>query len=75
MVALAGHYLGDILRHNNPRRALEVYDHSLVRIREVPNDVAARRVESLLLAGSSYAARWIHHEKDAKDRIDAAFGS
>ncbi len=72
VVALAGHYLGDILRHNNPRRALEVYDHSLVRIREVPNDVAARRVESLLLAGSSYAARWIHHEKDAKDRIDAA---
>ena len=44
-----------------------------LRIREVPNDVAARRAETLLLAGSSYAARWIHHEKDAKDRIDAAF--
>ena len=73
VVAMAGHYLGDVLRHSNPKRALEVYDHSLVRIREVPNDVAARRTESLLLAGSSYAARWIHHEKDARDRIDAAF--
>lgn len=73
VVALAGHYLGDVLRHSNPKRALEVYDHSLVRIREVPNDVAARRLETLLLAGSSYASRWIHREKDAKDRIDAAF--
>jgi serine/threonine protein kinase len=73
VVATAGHYLGDVLRHSNPKRALEVYDHSLVRVREIPNDVAARRVEALLLAGSSYAARWIHREKDARDRIDDAF--
>jgi serine/threonine protein kinase len=73
VTAGAGHDLGDILRHSDPKRALEVYDHSLVRIREVPNDVAARRVEALLLAGSSYAARLIHREKDARDRIDAAF--
>jgi serine/threonine protein kinase len=71
--AMAGHYLGDVLRHSNLKRALEIYDRALVRIREVPNDVAARRTEALLLAGSSYAARWIHHDKDAKDRIDAAF--
>jgi tetratricopeptide (TPR) repeat protein len=73
VIAVSGHYLGDVLRHSDPKRALEVYDHSLVRIREVPKDIAARRVETLLLAGSSYAARWIHHEKDAKGRIDAAF--
>jgi tetratricopeptide (TPR) repeat protein len=72
VIAASGHYLGDVLRHSNPKRALEVYDHSLVRIREVQNDVAARRLEALLLAGSSYAVRWIHHEKNAKDRIDAA---
>jgi serine/threonine protein kinase len=71
--AIAGNYLGDVLRHSNPKGALEVYDHALLRIRELPNDVAARRAETLLLAGSSYAARWIHHEKDARDRIDAAF--
>jgi serine/threonine protein kinase len=73
VVALAGHYLGDVWRHSNPQRALEVYDHSLVRIREIPNDVAARRAEAVLLAGSSYAARWMHRDQDSKDRIDAAF--
>jgi serine/threonine-protein kinase len=73
VIAQAGHYLGDVLRHTDPKQALDVYDHALVRIREVPNDVTARRAESLLLAGSSYAARWMHREKDAKDRIDAAF--
>ncbi|HTB13079.1 MAG TPA: serine/threonine-protein kinase [Bryobacteraceae bacterium] len=72
-MATAGHDLGDVLRHINPMRALEVYDRSLMRIREVPNDVAARRAEALLLAGSSYPARWLHREKDAKDRIEVAF--
>ncbi|HET7149816.1 MAG TPA: serine/threonine-protein kinase [Candidatus Acidoferrum sp.] len=72
-LAQVGHYLGDLLRHGNPKQALDVYDQSLLRIREVPNDVAARRVEALLLAGSSYPARWIHREQDARGRIDAAF--
>lgn len=73
MIAIGGHYLGNILRHSNPKRALEIYDHSLIRIREVPNDVDARRVEALLLAGSSYAARCARREDDARARIDAAF--
>jgi serine/threonine protein kinase len=72
-IATAGHYLGDILRRTDPQRALAVYDHSLMRVREVPNDVAARRLEALLLAGSSYAARRVHRESDARTRIDAAF--
>jgi len=72
-IATGGHYLGDLLRRSNPKRALEVYDHSLMRVREVPNDVAARRMEALLLTGSSYAARALHRESDAKERIDAAF--
>jgi hypothetical protein len=44
-----------------------------MRIREVPNDVAARRIEAALLAGSSYAVLAMHRESDAKERIDAAF--
>ncbi|SPE59314.1 hypothetical protein SBV1_3100004 [Verrucomicrobia bacterium] len=44
-----------------------------MRVREIPNDIAARRDEAFLLAGSSYAARWIHRENDARDRIDLAF--
>ena len=71
-IAMGGHYLGDLLRRTNPQRALEVYDHSLARVREVPDDVAARRLEALLLAGSSYAARLRHRESDAKARIEAA---
>ncbi|HEV3201527.1 MAG TPA: protein kinase, partial [Bryobacteraceae bacterium] len=73
MLAEVGRDLGDVLRHNDRKQALEVYDHTLIRIREVPNDVTARRYEALLLAGSSYPARWIHRESDARDRIDAAF--
>src|SRR5580658_3001926 len=72
-IAMGGHYLGDLLRRTNPARSLEVYDHALIRDREVPSDVAARRIEVLLLAGSSYAARWMHRESDAMARIEAAF--
>jgi serine/threonine protein kinase len=72
-VATGGHYLGDLLRHTDPKRALEVYDHSLLRIREVPNDVAARRLEAILLAGSSYTARRLGRESDARVRIEGAF--
>jgi serine/threonine protein kinase len=73
VVAMAGLDWADVLRHTNPKRALEVYDHSLARIREVPNDISARRTEALLLASSSYPLRSIHREKDASGRIEAAF--
>ena len=72
-IGISGHYLGDLVRRTDPRRALKIYDHSLTRLREVPNDVTARRLEALLLAGSSYPARWMHRESDAGARIEAAF--
>ena len=72
-LAEPGRYLADILRHEDPQQALQIYDHTLLRIREVPSDIAARRAEAVLLAASSYAARWIHRESDARNRIDAAF--
>jgi hypothetical protein len=65
--------LGNVLRHSSPKQALNVYDHSLMRIREVLSDIKARRQEASLLAASSYPARWLHHEGDARNRIDAAF--
>jgi tetratricopeptide (TPR) repeat protein/predicted Ser/Thr protein kinase len=69
-----GSYLGNVLRHSTPKQALEIYDHCLMRIREVPSDVHARREEASLLAGSSYAARSaLRRESDARDRIDGAF--
>ena len=72
-VAECGLYLGNVLRHSSPQQALEVYDHSLMRIREVPSDIQARRQEASLLAASSYAARRLHRAGDARNRIDAAF--
>jgi serine/threonine-protein kinase len=72
-LAESGRYLGDTLRQSDPQQALKVYDHALLRIREVPNGLEARRLEASLLANSSYTARWTHHEKDARERIDAAF--
>jgi serine/threonine protein kinase len=72
-LAEPGSYLGNVLRHRDPTQALEVYDLALSRVREVPTSVATRRQEAILLASSSYAARWIHREKDAGNRIDAAF--
>jgi len=72
-LAESGLYLGNVLRYRSPEQALEVYDHSLMRIREVPSDIQARRQEASLLAASSYTARRLHREGDARDRIDAAF--
>ena len=72
-VAEVGLCLGNVLRHSSPKQALEVYDHGLMRIREVPGAVRARRQEASLLAASSYAVRWLHRESDARARIDAAF--
>jgi len=72
-VAEVGLSLGNVLRHSSLKQALEVYDHSLMRIREVPSDIQARRLEASLLAASSYAARWLHREGDAQGRIEAAF--
>jgi len=68
-----GRYLGDVLRHSNPPEALKIYDLSLTRIREIPNDVEARREEAHVLASSSYAARWSHRGEDAANRIEEAF--
>lgn len=72
-VAESGRELGNILRHYDPRRALVVYDNSLIRIREIKNNVAARRDEANLLANSSYAERWVRRDNEARQRIDAAF--
>ncbi len=64
--------LGDILRHSDPVRALEVYDSGLRRSAEIKNDESARdRVR--LLADSSYPLRTLHRMAEAKHRIDAAF--
>jgi hypothetical protein len=72
-VAECGLYLRNVLRDSSPKEALDVYDDSLMRIREVPSDIQARRQEASLLAASSYVARGLYREGDARNRIDATF--
>jgi serine/threonine-protein kinase len=68
-----GWELGELVRPRDPRRALNVYDHSLMRLREVKNSAEARRGEAEVLSGSSYALRQLGRPAESKARIDAAF--
>jgi serine/threonine-protein kinase len=65
--------IGNILRHQNPRDALAVYDHGLARIREARSSPTTQRDEAELLAASSYPLRWAGRDKEAKQRIARAF--
>jgi tetratricopeptide (TPR) repeat protein len=65
--------IGNILRHQNARDALAVYDHGLARIREARSSPTTQRDEAELLAASSYPLRWAGRDKEAKQRIARAF--
>jgi serine/threonine-protein kinase len=64
--------LANILRHQDPKRALAIYDLAIRRLQEIPNDVAARHDQAMALANSSYALLSLHHVSDAKQRIAQA---
>jgi serine/threonine protein kinase len=72
-VAEAARQLADIVRNEDPRRALAIYDRGIERQREVTNNIKARREEALLLAQSSYPLRALGRRSDARQRIDRAF--
>ena len=72
-LATAARSLGDIVRHTDPRRALEAYDLALSRLAEIPNNVAVRREQATVLANSSDPLLQLHRAAEAKRRIDAAF--
>ena len=65
--------LGDILCQTDPAKALALYDHALLRVREIENNRDAQRDEIDLLTSSSYALRRLHRENEAAQRIDRAF--
>jgi tetratricopeptide (TPR) repeat protein len=69
--AVFGLEIGNILRHSDARKALAVYDQTLVRIREAKTNT--QRDEADLLAGSSYPVRWVGRKEEAKQRISRAF--
>ena len=71
-LAMAGDSMADILRHTDPRRALDIYDHTLRHLSEVANDRHLQTYEVRLLAGSSYALRELGREGEAHQRIESA---
>jgi tetratricopeptide (TPR) repeat protein/predicted Ser/Thr protein kinase len=72
LIAAAGGELGDILGQRDPPRALAVYDRALLRLREIKDNVKARRDEARILAASSYALRRLRRNGEAKQRIETA---
>jgi tetratricopeptide (TPR) repeat protein len=72
-LSMAGLRLGGILRHSDPRRALAVYDRTIRRLGEIPNNSRFRRDEVKALAGSSYALRDLGRPAQARQRLDSAF--
>jgi serine/threonine protein kinase len=71
-VATTARELGDILREENPRRALEIYDLGIHRLEEMHNSLKARRDRAQLLANSSYPLRRLHRIPESKARIAEA---
>jgi serine/threonine protein kinase len=72
-LAVTSVQFANILRHEDPRKALATYDHALARLREVKPNAGSELAEADLLAVSSYAARWIGRGEDARGRIKDAF--
>jgi serine/threonine protein kinase len=72
-VSEAARQLADIVRSDDPGRALAIYDRAIERQREVKANVKARREEALLLAHSSYPLRAMGRRSEARQRIDKAF--
>ena len=70
--ANAGIAVANIVRHENPRRSLALYDVALLRLSGIRNSLPAKRDQALALANSSYPLRSLHRTPEARQRIDAA---
>jgi tetratricopeptide (TPR) repeat protein len=70
--ARAGIALANILRYQDSRRALAVYDAALRRLGEIRTSLPAQRDRASALANSSYALRSLGRVFEARQRIDAA---
>jgi tetratricopeptide (TPR) repeat protein len=72
-LATAGVDLGDLLRHTDPKRAVAIFDETLLHLGEVKNNVDARRNEIDALTDSTYPLRRLGRTAEARRRLDAAF--
>jgi tRNA A-37 threonylcarbamoyl transferase component Bud32/tetratricopeptide (TPR) repeat protein len=72
-LAVAGLGMADILRHSDPQRALEVYDHVLRHMGEIQGNSSFRRFESSALFGAEEPLLKLGRGVEAKKRLDLAF--
>ncbi len=68
----AARELGNILRYNDPQRAIEVYDTGIGELETIQNNLKASRDRAVLLANSSYALRKVGRSSEATKRIEDA---
>ena len=71
-LGLCSEELASLLEERDPQQSLAVFDLGIRRLREVKNNVVARRAESKALAESSYPLRRLRQFPEARQRIDAA---
>ena len=74
-VGTAARELGNILRHRDPRQALEVYDLGIRRLGEIRNNLKANRDRAILLAGSSDPLRQLNRSDESRRRIEEALAT
>jgi tetratricopeptide (TPR) repeat protein len=72
-LATCSRELAELLEDKDPQQSLAVFDLGIRRLREVKNNLRARRVEAQALAESSYPLRRLHRFPESRQRIDAAF--
>ncbi len=73
ILQMVGRALADILRHSDPSRALDVYDHVLRHLAEIRDNPTSRLYEVEALAASSYPLQRLGRGAEARQRLDAAF--
>ena len=72
-LANGGFRLAGVLRHSDPRRALEIHDEVLGRLAGIKNNSVARSNEARALAASTYPLRQLGRSAEARRRLDDAF--
>jgi hypothetical protein len=72
-IALAGFQLAELVRDADAKRALDICDRVLRRLRQIRNNTVMQLNEVTALAGSTYPLRALHRVEDARARLDDAF--
>ena len=65
--------MGGILRHSDPRAAIDRYEEALHAYAQIQNNPRARREEVRAFVGSTYPLMQIGNSLEARKRLDAAF--